>query len=207
MYPVFINLRGKKCVVVGGGSVGERKAKKLAREKADVIVISKSFTAGVIRMGEKGYVKLLQKEYEYGDIPQDTFLVFECVGDRDLARLIETECREKKILFNSASFPEISDFFVPASVKKGGLEIAISTYGRSSSVSRALREKIEDILPRELSRKLMYIGSLRERFKSKGKKTREEDRFLLRVSRILFERPDLSFKSFRSVVQRELRKL
>jgi len=201
MYPIFLNIKGKKCVIIGGGKVGERKAKRLIREKANVLVISESFVPYFYK--RKNLVSLVKKRYSYGDIPKDSFLVFECTGDKEVAHTVFKECKEKGSIFSSATLPEISDFFVPSSLRYGGMEIAISTYGKSSSVSRALREKIKSLLPKNLYMKIRIIEKMRKELKSKGKKTRKENNFLLKISRIMYEKADLSYLDFRNLVFRE----
>lgn len=209
VYPVFLQIAGRKCVIIGGGRIGERRAKKLLKNRAKVSVISKDFTRPLLKMASKvgrERLYLIQKEYGYGDIPGDALLVFECVGDEKIAESIAKECKEKKLLFNSSSCPHLSDFLVPASVKRGNLEIAISTYGKTPSVSRALREKIEEVLPKELSKKTAFLESLRKKLKSKNKKTKRDDLLLMKISRILFDRPEISFKRFQDLAERELKK-
>lgn len=206
MYPVFLNVKGKKCVIIGAGKVGERKAKRLAKEKAKITVVSKEFTPYFHKNAHS--MELVKKSYSYGDIPEGTFLVFECTGGKEIAQLVLKECKEKGIiLLNSATLPEISDFFVPSSLKTGGIEISMSTYGKSSSVSRALREKIKSILPNHLSQKIKLIEKVRKKLKSKGKKTKKENLFLLRISRMMYNKDNLSYISFKKLVFKEAERL
>lgn len=207
VYPIFLRINGKKCVVIGGGKVGERKVKRLLKDKAKILVISKDFTNYLVKLNKIKKIELVQKSYKFGDIPDDTFLVFECTGQKDVAENIARECREKRKILNSASFPQLSDFFVPSSLSKGGIEIAISTYGKSSSISRATREKISKIFPKELSKKVKLVERMRKIMKSKGKKTKEEDKLLLELSRMIFEKPELSYKEFLNIAKNEAQKI
>lgn len=198
MYPIFLNVKNKLCVVVGGGKVAERKIKKLLREKAQIIVIAKSTNEKIKSLEQQGKIKkIVNSEFTRNMIPEGTFLVFECTGDKNVAIQIKKECQEKRIPLNSATYPEISDFFVPSSIKRWGLHISISTEGKSSAFSRAIREKIEREIPKELSEKLKIIAKIREKLiKTKGKKNKLQDKFLLDISRYAVENPKISKKTF-----------
>lgn len=208
MYPIFLNVKNKLCVVVGGGKVAERKIKKLIQEKAEIIVISKSTTQRIKNLEQKGKIKkIVNSEFTKNMIPEGTFLVFECTGDKDVAMQIKQECEEKRIFLNSATYPEISDFFVPSSIKRWGLHISISTEGKSSAFSRAIREKIEREVPKELSEKLKIIAKIREKLiKTEGKKNKLQDKFLLEISRYAVENPKISEKTFLKYIEKKSKK-
>ncbi len=205
MYPIFLNVKNKLCVVVGGGKVAERKIKKLIQEKAQIIVISKSTNEKIKSLEQKGKIKkIINSEFVRNMIPERTFLVFECTGDKNVAIQIKKECQEKRILLNSATYPEISDFFVPSSIKRWGLHISISTEGKSSAFSRAIREKIEREIPKELGEKLKIIAKIREKLiKTKGKKNKLQDKFLLEISRYAVWNPKTSKEKFLKYIMKK----
>jgi precorrin-2 dehydrogenase/sirohydrochlorin ferrochelatase len=97
VYPIFLNVKNKLCVVVGGGKVAERKIKKLIQEKAEIIVISKSTTQRIKNLEQKGKIKkIVNSEFTKNMIPEGTFLVFECTGDKDVAMQDKARMRRKK---------------------------------------------------------------------------------------------------------------
>jgi Siroheme synthase (precorrin-2 oxidase/ferrochelatase domain) len=115
---------------------------KAYSEGAKVIVISKEVTQKIKELEKKNKIKkIINSEYKENIIPDKALLVFECTGNKKVAKKIKSECESKGILINSATYPQISDFFVPSSVKRGGIHISISTEGKCSAFSRALREK------------------------------------------------------------------
>lgn len=206
MYPVFLNIEGRLCVVLGGGKVAERKVKKLIKEKAKVLVISPKATDKIKQLCKRNRVKLVKREYRFGDIPKNTFLVFECTGDTEVARKVKKESEIKKVLMNSATVPELCDFIVPASFKKGSIHVALSTEGKCSAFARALREKIEKQIPYELSVKLNMIEKLRKNLKKhKGKKEKEDDKILLEISRLAVENPKLPPESFSKIIEEKIK--
>ncbi len=208
MYPVFLNLKGNLCVVLGGGKVAERKVKKLLKEKAEVLIISPEITDRIKELYKKNKVKLIRREYRFGDIPENALLVFECTGDTEVAKKVRKECENKKVLLNSATVSELCDFIVPASFQRGSIHIALSTEGKCSAFARALREKIEGQIPYELSAKLNMIEKLRKNLKKqKGKKEKEEDEILLEISRLAVENPHLPEKSFSKIIEEKIRKI
>jgi precorrin-2 dehydrogenase/sirohydrochlorin ferrochelatase len=198
MYPIFLNVKDKLCVVIGGGKVAERKIVKLIQEGAKIIVISKEVTQKIKELEKKKKIKkIINSEYKENIIPDKALLVFECTGNKKVAKKIKSECESKGILINSATYPQISDFFVPSSVKRGGIHISISTEGKCSAFSRALREKIEEQISPELSDKLKIISKIRRKLiKSEGKKDEIKDKFLLEVSRYALKKPKISEKTF-----------
>ncbi len=203
MYPVFINLSGKLCVVIGGGQVAERKVKRLLQSGAEVLLISPEISKGLRKLIKKNNkIRYIRKKFEGGIIPHNSFMVFECVGDKELVKHIRSICSERKILLNSATCPEFSDFFVPALIKKGDVSIAISTEGKVSAFSKALREKIGRIVTPSVIKKLKVIEKIREELMKIGKKTENENKFLLEISRIAIKENS----SLRDFVRQVLKK-
>lgn len=209
-FPAFFNVEGKLCVVIGGGKVAERKIRKLLASHAKVKVISPDLTPALEKLAEKGKINWCSRKYRRGDIPKNSYFVFECTGDFGVAKAVFKECRSKKIFLNSATEPSLSDFFVPAYTKAGKILIAISTGGSASSFARALREKIEREI-KGLPRKLDEIEKIRKKLMNYGegrkrKKNSAEDGFLLDISRWAVQNPDAENSQFRKEVKKMMRK-
>ncbi len=204
MYPAFLNLREKTCVVIGGGKVAERKIKGILNYgRGEIILISPSATQEIHKLAKDGKVKLLKRKYSYGMIPEHASLVFECTGNPDISRLVRKECSEKKIFLNSATLPELSDFFVPSSLKKGDIVVSVSTSGKCSAFAKALREKLEENISPLLSYKLNIIEKIREKLMSYGRKSSDEDKFLLEISRWAVENQEVGEDEFITFVKRK----
>jgi len=184
MYPAFFNLLGKKCVVIGGGKVAQRKIKsvlELGCEK--VLVISPSITPEIEKLHAKRKVEVLRKKYRYGMIPKDAFFVFECTGDLTVSEKVRAECTRERILLNSATSPHLSDFFVPSILKRGDIVIAISTSGKCSAFAKALRENLENKISLKLAEKLNIVERIRKKLMRKSDEIESESEIVRRDSR------------------------
>lgn len=204
MYPALLKLHGKISVVIGGGKVAERKIKSILRYGGEkIVVISPSATQEIHKLAREGKVDLIKSEYIYGMIPEHALLVFECTGNPDISRLVRKECSEKKIFLNSATLPELSDFFVPSSLKKGDIVVSVSTSGKCSAFAKALREKLEENISPQLPGKLNIIEKIRRKLMSCGKKSPNEDEFLLELSRWAVENQDVEEDEFITFVKKK----
>ncbi len=141
--PIFVNVSGRTCVVVGGGQVAERKARTLIAAGAHVVLISPQVTAGLATMVEASAIRHLSRSYCQGDL-EGAWLTFEATGDDLAARAVASEARQRGVPINVADVPELCTFIAPAVVQRGGLQIAISTGGASPALARKIREELEE---------------------------------------------------------------
>jgi siroheme synthase-like protein len=149
-YPIFLNVRGRQALVVGGGKVAERKVRKLLRAGANVRVISPDLTAGLSRLAARGRITVTNRRYRQGDIAAGTqgspwrapFLVFAATNDAAIQRVVEADVAAAGALVNRADSAEDSDFIVPASLIRGELHVAISTSGTNPALARRLRLRL-----------------------------------------------------------------
>jgi len=163
-YPVFLNLKGKRCVVIGGGKVAERKVKGLLEAGASVTVISPVLTTELQRLRDQKILTHLARQYQTGDLG-DAFLVIAATSDMEVNKQIFREASE--IPLNVVDIPELCTFIVPSVIRKGPLIIAISTSGMSPALSRSLRLELQEIIPDELSEFLEYLYNIRKEIKGK----------------------------------------
>ncbi len=140
--PIFIDISGRRCVVIGGGEIAERKTRSLIEAGAAVAVVSPALTDGLAAMAHDGAIQHLARIYRPGDLER-AFLVFEATGDFETARAAAAEARLRGVPINVADVPELCGFIAPAVIKRGGLQIAISTGGASPALSRKIREELE----------------------------------------------------------------
>lgn len=158
-YPVFLNLTNKKCIVIGGGAVAERKVKQLLRAGASITVVSPQSTAGIKRLASKKKIVLKPRHYQARDV-EKAFLVIAATSDEKVNKTIS---RESSGLVNVVDMPEHCTFIMPSVVTRGPLTIAISTSGVSPALSRTIREEIAAFIPEELSLYLSYLKKLRQK--------------------------------------------
>lgn len=159
-YPVFLNLKNKKAVVIGGGSVAERKAQTLLSCNADVSIISPKITPRLRRLVKEGKVEYIKKGYEDKDI-KDAFIVVAATNDRGINEAIYKTAERDGCLLNIVDKPESSNFIVPSVISRGDLTIAISTGGRSPALSKQIRKELQQIYGREYEIFIKTMGKIR----------------------------------------------
>jgi precorrin-2 dehydrogenase / sirohydrochlorin ferrochelatase len=157
-YPAFLNLRGKKCIVVGGGKVAERKVAALIRAGACVMVISPELTAALERRRAAGEIDHIGRKYRKGDL-KGAFVVIAATSSEEINRSVSIDA---PLLVNVVDAPELCNFIAPAAVRRGPLAIAVSTGGASPAMAAAVRGELELLYGNETGRYLLFLGKLRK---------------------------------------------
>jgi precorrin-2 dehydrogenase/sirohydrochlorin ferrochelatase len=142
LFPMFLKLEGKRCLVVGAGKVGEPKIGGLIDTGARVHVIALEASEVVHQWAKDGKITLEVRAFSKTDLAE-TFLAVIATSSRALNESIYREAQRGGVLCNVVDVPELCDFYYPAVVRRGDLQIAISTNGQSPSLSRKLREQLE----------------------------------------------------------------
>ena len=140
-YPIFLDLRGRRVLVVGAGKIALRKTRGLVDAGARVTVVAPHSEPAF----ESLPVRLVRRKYRASDL-NGSALVFAATDDREVNRRIGVAATRRGILANIADAAEECDFILPARVQHGPVEIAIATGGRSPRLSAELRRKLESIL-------------------------------------------------------------
>jgi precorrin-2 dehydrogenase/sirohydrochlorin ferrochelatase len=138
-YPMFVDLRGKTCVVVGGGRIAERKTLDLVKTGGKIKVISPELTSRLQKEKDKGSIRHIARRFRHSDL-KGAFLVVAATDDQAVN---EQVAGAKDILINVVDQPALCNFIVPSSIKQGPLSIAISTSGTSPAMARAIRKDME----------------------------------------------------------------
>lgn len=141
-YPINLNIKGRKCIVVGGGEVAERKVKTLLKFEGKVTLISPEVTLGLLDLASRKKIKYISKLYNSKCL-NGAILVIAATDNRRVNSKISKDCFKKGILVNVVDSPRECTFIAPAVVKKGFITVAISTAGRSPALSKAVRIAIE----------------------------------------------------------------
>jgi len=157
-YPAFINLIGKKCVVVGGGKVSERKTSALVRAGAHVYVISPELTVRLEKMKLSGAIKHVARPYRKGDL-KGAFLAIAATSNEKVNR---TVAGDASFLVNVVDFPGQSNFITPAVVARGPLTIAVSTGGASPAMAAEVRRELELLYGNDMARYIAFLSKLRK---------------------------------------------
>jgi siroheme synthase-like protein len=160
LFPLFLKLEGKRCLVVGAGLIGLEKVESLLRCGAVIRVIAPHAVARIQQMNVSGEIEWLARPYA----PEDVIgcdLVIAATNDREVNRAVFEEASRRSILCNTADDPPLCDFFFGSIVQRGELQIAISTAGQSPALAQRLRREIDAQLPPDLGPWLNELGQLR----------------------------------------------
>jgi glutamyl-tRNA reductase len=167
LFPMFIKLKDRKTLVVGGGGVGTRKAVSLLESGADVTVVSPEITDELRALIDGGRVRYVEGKFKE-KLLDDVFICISAVGDDETDREIEARCRERGILVNVVDVPERCDFYFPSVVSRGDLTIAISSGGVSPAMAKKIRQDMEEIYGPEYEGVIRLMGSIRESMRGAG---------------------------------------
>jgi precorrin-2 dehydrogenase / sirohydrochlorin ferrochelatase len=139
---MFVKLEGKRCLVVGAGKIGEPKIGGLIDTGARVLVVAPEASETVHQWARAGKITLEIRGFASADL-EGTFLAIVATASRALNGSIYREAQQRGVLCNVVDDPEYCDFYYPAVVRRGDLQIAISTNGQSPSLAQKLRQQLE----------------------------------------------------------------
>ena len=142
-YPVFLDLHGKRCLIIGGGNLAESKIAKLLDAGAKITVDSPKINAGIKTALKQGNLEWLEREYQTGDLA-GAFLGIAATNLRAVNQRIFQEAEELGILLNVVDEPSQCTFIAPSIVNRGPVTVAISTGGASPALARKLRECLSE---------------------------------------------------------------
>jgi precorrin-2 dehydrogenase/sirohydrochlorin ferrochelatase len=160
-YSICLDLQGKRCLVIGGGTVAERKILTLLEYEAAIVVISPRVTSHIAHLSHEGRLIYMAREFQPGDA-RNFFLIIAATNDDQVNKAISQEAQEAHILINVVDAPDDSTFILPALVKRGDLTISISTGGKSPALARKMREDMETQYGPEYEIFVDILGNLRK---------------------------------------------
>ncbi len=172
-YPIFLNIDGKKCIVIGGGEVALRKVTMLLESGADVTLISPTLHPCLAELVEKKAIRLVSRNYKPGDLKGAAIVIAATDAKKTNHRVAE-DAKKVKALVNVVDDPDPSDFIIPSSFRKGNLTLAVSTGGVSPALARKIRTRLEKEFGKEYAALLSLIGEVRTALKDKGLKADAE---------------------------------
>jgi len=161
-YPIYLDIKDRDCLVVGGGSVGTRKVLTLLACGANVTVVSLAATEKLHQLSNNGEIKLEERPFQTTDL-DDRFLVIGCTDNQELNVNIHAEAERRGLLCNIADRPKVCNFILPSIVNRGDLIIAISTSGKSPAFAKKLRKHLEKEFGNEYAKFLNLMGAIRQK--------------------------------------------
>lgn len=157
-FPIFIDLKDKPVLIVGGGTVASRKLRKLSPYGANATIVAPDILPEIA--GYPG-IKLKRKHFEASDLRPRPSLVIAATDNREANRRISRLCRKRHIPVNVADEPALCSFLFPALVQKGSFSAGISTGGASPTAAAYFKERVQELLPEGLEELLAWLESLR----------------------------------------------
>ncbi|SHF65095.1 precorrin-2 dehydrogenase / sirohydrochlorin ferrochelatase [Desulfofundulus australicus DSM 11792] len=159
-YPISLILSQRPCLVVGGGSVAERKVLSLLACGAKVKVVSPSLTPALQDLASKDKINYRRGTFEIADL-ENIFLVIAATDREEVNHRIATEAMARNMLVNVVDDPPYGNFYVPAVLRRGSLQIAISTDGKSPLIARKIKEELEERYGPEYGILVDLLGEIR----------------------------------------------
>ena len=160
LFPIFLKLTGRPCIVIGGGNLAESKIESLLTANARVSVIASQANSRITSLAEAGEITLHIREYARGDLAGQ-FLAVAATDKPAVNRAVFAEAEASGVLINAVDDPPFCDFYFPSVVRRGDLQIAISTAGASPALAQRLRKEINELLPLDTGDWLTELGNLR----------------------------------------------
>ncbi|HET9308236.1 MAG TPA: bifunctional precorrin-2 dehydrogenase/sirohydrochlorin ferrochelatase [Candidatus Sulfotelmatobacter sp.] len=142
LFPMFMKLEGRQCLVVGAGKVGEPKIRGLLETGARIRVVALDASPAVREWARIGKIDLDLRAFTTSDL-DGAFLAVVATSSRTLNERVYHEAQKRGVLCNVVDVPDLCDFFYPAVVRRGDLQIAVSTAGRSPSLAQKIRQQLE----------------------------------------------------------------
>jgi precorrin-2 dehydrogenase/sirohydrochlorin ferrochelatase len=173
-YPVFLNLKGKKAVVIGGGKVAERKVRALLKAGAIVSIISPDITGNLKKFKDQGLITHRKRQYKKDDL-KNAFLV---IAGTSFGKINKKVAQDAKHLINVIDDPSVGNFIAPSVVNRGPLTIAISTGGASPAVAKDIRKEIESLYGAEFTQYLRFLKQMRKKTRDGINDYKKREEFL-----------------------------
>ena len=161
MFPIFLKLDGRRCLVVGAGNVAEGKIRGLLDARASVEVVAPEAVWQIQKWAWEGVIGWKARPFEPSDLDQVS-IVIAATSIREVNAQVFQQARLRNVLCNAVDDPDNCDFYYPAVVNRGDLQIAISTGGRSPSLAQRLRRELEGQFGPEYESWVTELGMVRE---------------------------------------------
>lgn len=166
-YPTFLDIRGKRCVVIGGGEVALRKVGMLLEFGGRVEVISPELCPDLAQFEREGKVKTIRRDYRSGDLER-AFVVIAATDSPAVNEQVAREASERGALINVVDVPKLSNFIVPSYLRRGDITVAVSTSGKSPALARKIRTELERQFGEDYATLVAVVEEVRTELKAKG---------------------------------------
>ncbi len=166
-YPLFLEMKGRPCLVIGGGQVAQRKVEGLLAADAAVTVVSPELTAALEALRSEGRIEHRQRDYQSDDL-KGFDIVVAATDDKAVNARVAADSRAGRVLVNAVDDPDSCDFILPSVVRRGEVVLAISTGGLSPALARRLREELEAYLSDDFAPLVELLAEVRGDLRARG---------------------------------------
>lgn len=181
LFPIMLKLEGRKCVIVGAGRVAASKAVRLLSHGAHVVVVSPRAVARIRSLARAGKLAWRRRRFSPGDV-RGALLVVAAADSLVVNRAVFRACSARGVLCNAVDDPEYCDFFYPAVLRRGPLQISISTGGLSPALAGRLRREMEHQFGPEWSAWVQHVGKIRRELLKRKMSAGTRRRRLLQIA-------------------------
>lgn len=182
LFPIFLKLEGRECLVVGAGPVAEQKLASLIQAGANIHVVAPEATETVRRRALAKDIRWSRRQFTPGDLDQ-VILAVAATGDEAVNELIFREATRRGVLCNAVDEPDRCHFYYPAIVQRGDLQIAISTAGHSPALAQRIRKELEQQFDASYADWLEWLGAIRRRLFQRNMNAQRRRNILHRAAR------------------------
>ena len=170
-FPFFLQLDKLPCLIVGGGSVAERKIDLLIKANANITIVSIEFTNYILELAKKHNIKCISEKYSEKILKKEKYkFVIAATNNVSLNEQIANDCDKNNIIINVVDQPEICDFIFPSILERGDITVAVSTGGASPVLARVLRTKLETMVPSNYGKLAEIVSKNRIKVRNKMQK-------------------------------------
>jgi len=159
-YPIFLELQDRRVLVIGGGTVAERKVDSLLDAGAKVTIVSPTATHRLTELACSGRVTMHQRPFVPSDLAEAA-LAISATDDPSTQKEVAAAAASKNILVNTVDQPDLCDFIVPSILRRGEITVAISTSGKSPALAAELRKRFDTVLTEGMARAARVLGAVR----------------------------------------------
>jgi precorrin-2 dehydrogenase/sirohydrochlorin ferrochelatase len=181
MFPMFVKLEGRQCLVVGAGAIAEGKIRGLLQAGANVRVVAPRAVLQIQTWAKNNAIVWHTRAFHPRDL-DGAFLVITATSSPEVNAEVFKRASEKKVLCNSVDDPDNCDFYYPAVVTRGDLQIAISTNGRSPALAQRLRHELEEQFGPEYAAWVNELGEVRDQLTAKKVPLEPRRKFLHQIA-------------------------
>ncbi|HZP57767.1 MAG TPA: bifunctional precorrin-2 dehydrogenase/sirohydrochlorin ferrochelatase [Dehalococcoidia bacterium] len=174
LYPIFVETRGRRVIVIGGGHVGAEKVRGLLNGEADITVVAPELLPELQELRDAGRIRHIARAYRESDLDDGYEFVMVATDDGAINAEVASHARKRRLWVNAADDPANCDFILPAVVRKGKITLAASTSGSSPALARRLREELDAYLTEDMPALADLLAEVRQEIRKRGIKVEND---------------------------------